>query len=320
MKKVSVALCTYNGEKYLKQQVDSILNQSGNFDIEIIVCDDLSSDKTIEILNDYKLKFPNIFHIFINENNLGSTKNFEKAISICDGDYIFLSDQDDIWHKDKISKTIEKFDKSANIYGVFTNANLIDGLGNKYSDSKLWDNVFFLEDKLVKPIDFVDLILRNGNIVTGATLCIKNEVKNFIFPFANDVLHDEWIATVLALKNEIDYLNEDLISYRIHENQQVGLKSKKKIEKKIHQKNIILGIDKPKKFIDFRILIKKEYLKYAKLRQLKNLELDLKDLKKMTIDCKQKLSDLNSVAKKKFPIIYILTSITDKILGKRQLL
>jgi Glycosyltransferases involved in cell wall biogenesis len=92
----SVALCTFNGEKFLRQQIDSILNQSMKVD-EIVVCDDRSKDATIDILNGYQKKYPSVFKIYQNESNLGSVKNFERAVSLCSNEIIFLSDQDDFW-------------------------------------------------------------------------------------------------------------------------------------------------------------------------------------------------------------------------------
>ena len=87
--KISVALCTYNGEKFLKEQINSILQQSIHVD-EIVICDDCSIDSTKEILDEFLQDFPNIFKIYINEINLRSNKNFEKAIKLCSGDFIFL--------------------------------------------------------------------------------------------------------------------------------------------------------------------------------------------------------------------------------------
>ena len=86
--KTSVALCTFNGEKYLRKQLDSILEQTVAVD-EIVVCDDLSTDATLSILNQYKETFPNIFKIHANEKNLRSVKNFEKAISLCENEIVF---------------------------------------------------------------------------------------------------------------------------------------------------------------------------------------------------------------------------------------
>ncbi len=316
--KVSVAMCTYNGEKYLSQQIDSILNQKGGFEIEIIVCDDKSTDKTLEILNAYKHKFQHVFQIFQNDGNLGSTKNFEKAISLCQGDYIFLADQDDVWRIDKIETTLSKFQENKQIEGVFTNADLIDFENKKYSNSKLWDNIYFLEEQLFKPIDFIDLIFKNGNIVTGATLCIKKQSKEIIFPFPADVIHDEWIATVLALKNTLDYINQDLISYRIHKNQQIGIKTKSKIAKIKQKKLIVLGLLKPKKFADYRILLKKNYLKYKKLKSFEKINLDLPHLQTMIFESEKKIINLNLETKQKFPISYLFSTVCDNLLKKRQ--
>ena len=100
---ISVAMTTYNGEKYIRKQIESILNQSMKVD-EIIVCDDGSTDKTVEILKEYPVT------VYQNENNLGYRLNFKKAMSLCTHEYTFLCDQDDIWEKKKI-KTKEKGEK-----------------------------------------------------------------------------------------------------------------------------------------------------------------------------------------------------------------
>src|SRR5690606_18169426 len=105
-----IALCTYNGGKYLIEQLDSLVKQDYP-NIEIIIVDDCSKDTTLSILNSYSLHYPNI-KIHVNENNLGYKKNFEKAIQLCNGEYIALSDQDDIWKLDKISKLINSIEKS----------------------------------------------------------------------------------------------------------------------------------------------------------------------------------------------------------------
>jgi len=103
--KISVAMCTFNGAKFLKEQIDSILNQTLKVD-EIIICDDGSADDTLSIVTSYHNLYPNLFKFFKNENNLRSNKNFEKAITICDGDFIFLADQDDVWNESKVENTI----------------------------------------------------------------------------------------------------------------------------------------------------------------------------------------------------------------------
>jgi len=235
---ISVALCTYNGEKFLTKQLDSILNQTITVD-EIVICDDISTDSTIKIIEDYQIKYPNLITLYKNEINLKSNKNFEKAIQICSGDFIFLSDQDDLWRKDKVEKTLEIFKNNPTAEGVFSNASLIDDNDKiLFENISLWDSVYFFESKIIKPLDLHRLLLLKGHYLTGATLCIKKEVKDFCFPFQTlekTFLHDEWFAYILSERKTLFYSTENLISYRIHSNQQMGVgnivKNAEKIKK-----------------------------------------------------------------------------------------
>lgn len=315
--KLSVALCTFNGEKFIEQQINSILNQSIKVD-EIVVCDDQSTDKTVEILK--KLQSENSAIVIVeNEINLRSTKNFQKAISLCTGDFIFLSDQDDVWNVQKVENTLTVFKENPLAEGVFSNANLIDENNAVFTNKTIWDSVFFLEKELKKPLNFFDIIAKNGNVVTGATLCIKKEVKSFIVPFSEENLHDEWIATLLALRETLFYSKENLISYRIHNSQQVGMKNLDKIEKKTHKKRIILGLEQPKKFSDYRYLLKKMFLKEKGLINLRKYNFDFLNLSNLIIESGKELDELRSAMKILFPLQYQMTSLIDTILGKRKL-
>lgn len=268
--KVSVALCTFNGEKYIKKQLDSILNQTHKVD-EIIVCDDVSSDSTLTILNTYKEKHPTLFKIFVNETNLKSNKNFEKALSLTTGDYIFFSDQDDLWSSEKVSLTIDVFLNNKKTEGVFSNANLIDDNDTELIDNiTLWDTVGFFESELKKPINFLKFILINGNIVTGATFCVSKKVKEFCFPFhtnEKNLYHDHWIALLLAERNSLTCINKNLTSYRIHSNQQVGvgniLKRYECQKNNSYDYKLILGFYNPKKFNEFKLITRFIHDKYV---------------------------------------------------------
>lgn len=314
---ISVALCTFNGEKYLEKQIESILNQSFDCNLEIIVCDDNSSDKTITILNDYKVKYPTTFEIINNNTTIGSTKNFEKAIKKCQGEFIFLSDQDDIWEENKIEETISIFKRNINIEGVFSNANLINNEDLKYIEMSLWDSVFFLENRLPHPINFVDLISKNGNVVTGATLCIKKEIKEFIFPFPEKILHDEWIAILLAVRETLDYSKKKLISYRIHDKQQVGINGIDKIEKIQRKKNIVLGIESPNYFKDYRLKLKKSFLKKDLLNSLQSKKTILPRLDNLILENQLEIETLKIEMNKKYPISSYIASFIDELRGKR---
>lgn len=315
--KISVALCTYNGSSYIEKQLNSILYQQDFKVDEIVICDDNSTDETLEILNSFKTKHPSLFSIHVNEYNVGSTKNFEKAISLCSGDYIFLADQDDIWKEDKIKKTLAVFDENPSAEGVFSNADLIDQEDNLIPSITIWDSVFFLEKELPKPIDFFNVITKNGNVVTGATLCIKNSVKSFIFPFTEDVLHDEKIAVSLALRESLFYSRENLISYRIHDKQQVGMKNIYKLVSKNRLKRVILDLDKPSSFKEYRELSKKQYLKFHKCKKYEHSDFLKIDIQDLITESHRELHLLNIKMKLKFPTRCRLALLIDKLLNKR---
>lgn len=265
--KVSVALCTYNGESYLQEQLDSILNQSRSVD-EILVCDDISTDTTFAILEGYAKKYPNLFKLVKNETNLRSVKNFEKAIGLCTGDIIFLSDQDDSWLPEKVYEVIRFFDENENIDAVFTNAFFMNETSQILKDD-LWNSNFFQPQKK-EIFDLFKYLIFKKNCVTGATLCIKKNVKDYIFPFPEvaNLHHDYWIAILVAYRAKLGYLNKKLIRYRIHSEQQVGATLHRSKLKKI--KNIFIDrflFDNKKNII---------YMKKIRIKLMSNLNLFLK--------------------------------------------
>ncbi|MDQ3374150.1 MAG: glycosyltransferase [Acidobacteriota bacterium] len=124
---LSVALCTYNGEKYIVEQLDSIAMQSVTVD-EVVICDDVSTDNTVKLVQDYTFTAPYNVRLFINETNLGSTRNFEKALSLCNGDIIFLCDQDDVWMPHKVETIKNYLDNNPAKNVVFTNAFIVNAI------------------------------------------------------------------------------------------------------------------------------------------------------------------------------------------------
>jgi glycosyltransferase involved in cell wall biosynthesis len=211
----------------LRTQLDSILAQTHKVD-EIIVCDDFSSDNSKEILEEYKNKTPNIFFIHYNNQNIGPTKNIEKAIQDCTGELILLADQDDYWEAHKVETIIKWFEQNPNMNGVFTNGTLInskDELDNKYG---LWDAMSF-PYKTIKSKNEINNNLKLyintvENAVTGATLAIRNNLP-FLkkpFPTIKNLVHDRWLAINLAENNSLGILEDKLIRYRIHSAQAIG--------------------------------------------------------------------------------------------------
>jgi len=324
--RLSVALCTYNGEKFIKEQLESILKQTIAID-EIIICDDGSTDNTIKVIEEIQSEYPNKILMFTNEINLGSNKNFEKAISICTGDYIFLSDQDDIWKKSKVEKMMNCFEENQSLEGVFSNADLINDEGNTFIKKNLWESVSFVEKSLKDTRDLFSIIKHKTNMVTGATLCFKKEIKDLILPIPDikKYYHDEWIAIIIASRQKLSYLNEELISYRIHKGQQIGIRRK---QKKDHSKkiikfnNYILGYNTPKSFWDLKQLCKiyfRNYLKFKKVSETisKDFHLNFNEISKSNLELFKKN---NSIMQKSYPILYFALKISDKIRGKRQII
>lgn len=241
MIKISVALCTYNGEKFIHQQIDSILNQTLKVD-EIVVCDDGSTDKTHQILSEYQKKFPEIFKIHINEKNLRSVKNFEKAISLCSGEIIFLSDQDDVWENNKVEvfNTFFTLNKQADV--LCSNGHLINENNERQDLFTVWDVPEFLGANK-QEIDYFKIFATIGNFATGAAMAVRKSFLHQVLPFPNidGLHHDEWIALTSSEQKKFVFLNEKLFSYRIHNEQQVGgisyPKNETSKEKLIHKFN-----------------------------------------------------------------------------------
>ena len=233
---VSIAVCSYNGAKFLQQQLDSLAGQDySNF--EIIIIDDCSSDSTFEILKLFKKDKENV-KIFQNETNLGFVKNFEKAISLCSGDYIALCDQDDIWFPEKISKLVESIGSAGLVYSA---VQLMD------QDGVCLDEIFPRRNKLHGRC-YMELLF--SNCVTGHACLIRRAVLERALPFPEKIkVHDHWLAIVAATKEGIAVYDDVLSLYRRHD-ENVLLNNKKrdsgktaKFKRKLqNQKDFLLAV------------------------------------------------------------------------------
>lgn len=209
--KISVCIATYNGEKYIKEQLDSILCQLDSED-EVIISDDGSTDKTLEIINSYQDKRI----IVLKDKKFKSPiYNFENAIKSATGDIIFLSDQDDKWKKNKVSKILECFEKDRDVTCVLTNADIIDENGNSKGYSFFKKKQYFGVFKNIIKNNFL-----------GCTMAFVSNEKIKIFPFPKKLpMHDWFIGLQHILKGKVVYLDENLIEYRRHNNNVTGEKS-----------------------------------------------------------------------------------------------
>src|ERR1041384_7413645 len=182
---LSIALATYNGAAFLKEQLESIAVQTRTPD-ELIISDDQSTDDTLTLIEDFveTAGFP--VRVSVNESNLGTAKNFEKAISLCRGDLIVLSDQDDVWHPDKLESVERIFDAKPQLSLVFSNAELVDEALRRF-DETLFDLVDFNDRKqrLVKSGRALDVQLRE-NLVCGCTVAFRASLKELILPISSE--------------------------------------------------------------------------------------------------------------------------------------
>lgn len=207
--KTSVAMCTYNGSRFLQEQLDSIVGQTCPPD-EIVICDDGSSDDTMGIADKCLADWPGTVHIERNAQNLGFVKNFEKAIGLCHGDIIFLSDQDDVWHREKIEVMMHAFEEHPEAAMVFHDAALVDqDLKPLYPS--FWKNTLEFDYRLFLNHDYKRLYA--SNVVQGSACAFKKQVYEKAAPFYGD-FHDEWLALVSLTIGEIVPIPKSLMKYR----------------------------------------------------------------------------------------------------------
>ncbi|MFU2080099.1 glycosyltransferase family 2 protein [Avibacterium endocarditidis] len=229
MNKYDVIICTYNGRKYLTDQMNSILAQSTSPQ-NIIISDDYSSDGTVSCVRKLLEESRYVNYCIIQGPQKGISFNFLKALEHTDSDYIFLADQDDIW----ISNKIETFFSYINKYGLsenipqlyFSDATLIDDVGSHIANS-------FFDYQGITPTVLNDDSIIYKNCVQGASCCINKALKDLILSSLDQVniknlyMHDWWIALLAKYYGESYFIEQPTLLYRQHHNNQIGTFNKK---------------------------------------------------------------------------------------------
>jgi glycosyltransferase involved in cell wall biosynthesis len=222
--RISVAMCTYNGADFLPAQLASIAEQTLRPD-ELIICDDASTDKTRAILESFARTSRIPVSLYFSDENVGFIKNFERAIGLCSGDVIALSDQDDVWRRDKLQCIEQVFSQQPAVGLVFSDAELVDK-HLKPLGQRVWDAVGFDAHKqqLVARGRSLDVLV-NGWTVTGATMAFRTRYVKLALPIPTNIamIHDGWIALIVAAVADVVFVEEPLIRYRQHERQQIGV-------------------------------------------------------------------------------------------------
>lgn len=216
-----MVLCTYNGEKFLREQLSSLQEQTRLPD-ELVVVDDHSTDNTLAILLNFSKSADIPVRIYRNSANLGVTDNYARGTALAHGEIIFYCDQDDVWKNDKIAKFCDIFKKNPEEILVFSDGECVDATLSPLGYS-IWNSVGFNKDRSKQWNDGKKFdILLKSNVITGAAMAIKREFAVSVLPFSPVWIHDGWIG-ILAAANGYGYaLAENTILYRQHEDNQIG--------------------------------------------------------------------------------------------------
>lgn len=225
MNRISILLSTYNGGKYLKEQLDSILSQSFN-DFKVLVRDDGSTDNTVAILKEYEKMYPTKIKLIKDDGgNLRSTRSFMRLLENSDSEYVMFCDQDDVWLEDKIEITLKKM--------LEIEKENLDKPALVHTDLYIYENekknkyVKFMEyQKLNYRFDTLNRLFMQ-NIVTGCTMMInKKGIKKISDIPKEALMHDWWAAIVVSAFGKIGFVNRATILYRQHDNNTVGAKKR----------------------------------------------------------------------------------------------
>jgi glycosyltransferase involved in cell wall biosynthesis len=217
MDSVDILLATYNGEKYLKEQIDSILSQTHTA-FRLIVSDDGSTDSTKRILADYK-NIDSRIELHFQEKNLGYIKNFEFLLKQVKSKYYMLSDQDDVWDAEKVRISLDtlKREKAVLVFSdlLVVNENL------EMINRSFW-KMISVERKIMRFHDYRLVYLYN--CVTGCTILSESKYIDKILPIPSGswIAHDYWVALVLSQHGKLYAIEKPLINYRQHGNNQIG--------------------------------------------------------------------------------------------------
>lgn len=221
---IAVVMCTYQGERFVAEQIESVFAQTRRPD-HLVVIDDASTDGTHALVERLCSQRPSGMQLTLERNprNLGYIANFDRALALADEDLLFLCDQDDVWHPTKIERMAREFRERPELDLLHTDARLVDANGVDLGGG-LFEAIELTrgERSAIHAGHGFDVLLRR-NVVTGATAAVRREVVRRASPFPPEWVHDEWLAIVAGMNGCIDCLDEALIDYRQHGGNQIGV-------------------------------------------------------------------------------------------------
>ena len=213
MKKVSVCMLAYNSEKYISEAIESVMMQETNFEIELVIADDKSTDDTIKILEVYKLRYPEVIKLLLNPVNIGMSANYMNALRHCSAPYIAMLDGDDYWRDPcKLQRQIDFLEQNRDFGMVYTDCNTVDAEGNEFE----WDQMQIYRKRFSSGMLFFRL-LAVGGFIQPLTACfrtslISDELRRSDLWF----FEDWWLWMRIAAKAKCYFLNSITASYRVH--------------------------------------------------------------------------------------------------------
>lgn len=217
--RVHIVLATYNGERFLREQMDSVLAQTYE-NITVEVCDDSSTDGTAAIVREYEAQDERV-KLHLNPYNLGYVKNFLEGVKRCTAPYVMLCDQDDIWQKDKVEKTLlamQQAEKKRTGKPVLVFTDAVN------FDSETGEELGFFHETShldVKKVDTAHLFMENKCI--GCTMMMNRVILPYLEELPEEIrVHDWWLALICSHFGTIEYVPQATLRYRQHEENQIG--------------------------------------------------------------------------------------------------
>ena len=228
----AVVLCTYNGARFLPQQLESLRAQTVQ-PAQYVLSDDASSDDTWAMLQAFaseRIAAGCEVILHRNEGNLGYVRHFEQALQRADAEVLLPCDQDDVWHPGKIARMAEVFAARPGLLMLHADARLVDGEGKPLGRG-LFEVLEVTADEMQAMHEgrAFDVLLRR-NIVTGAVMALRRRLLEGAFPVGDGWAHDEWLAMLAAMQGEADTLDEAWVDYRQHGGNQIGVRDKQGLQ------------------------------------------------------------------------------------------
>lgn len=224
---VAVVMCTYNGERFIAEQLHSIFSQTRPPD-HLVIVDDVSTDDTYRLVEQLCAQRPSGMRLTLQRNacNLGYVANFDRALGLADEDLLFLCDQDDVWHPGKIERMEREFIARPDLDLLHTDARLVDADGAGLGYTLFEALELSATDRVALHAGRGFEVVLRHSVVTGATAAVRRRAARRASPFPAHWIHDEWLAITSSMAGRIDVIEMPLVDYRQHGGNQIGVRKR----------------------------------------------------------------------------------------------